>query len=501
MSITNIRYIVGNLLKPGENLYHRVVVSGFWVFALRSTQVLFNFIRLVVLARLLSPYDFGLMGIALLTMLVLDTFSQTGFQKALIQKNEDISGYLDSAWTVSILRGFSLFMLLFLGAPYVGMFFNTPEAVLVVRVIGTSLLFKSLTNIGIVYFQKELEFDKRFVYEFLGTLIDFTVSILSALVLRNVWALVFGLLAGEVTRCFTSYIIHPYRPRLSFELNKVAELWRFGRWITGSGILVFLITQGDDIFVGKFLGATALGFYQMAYRISNMPATEITHVLSQITFPAYAKLQSNLSNLKKAYLEVLQTTSVFSFPIAGLIFAMSPDFVVVFLGEKWVSIVHPMQVLVLWGLIRSVGATTGPLFQATGFPQVGVKLQFAILVLLALLIYPLTMRLGILGTSLAVLLSALVINPVAIYKSAKIIHAGIWEVLRLILFPLFATVFMCVSLFTLKSFALFSVGIVSFTVYLFAGIALYICVIVVIKSLFNYDLLNLLRQCLTELGK
>src|SRR3990172_10700322 len=284
MDKLSFRKIINNVRKPGASLTHRVVVSGFWMFTLRMLQNAFGFIRLIVLARVLLPNDFGLMGIALLTISTLETFSQTGFQHALIQKKGNIESYLNSAWTVSILRGFIIFGVLYLIAPYAATFFNASEAKSVIQVIGISVLIKAFNNLGVIYFKKDLEFNKQFIYEMGGTLADFIVSVSTALILMNAWALVFGLLAGEFSRCCLSYLLHPRRPRLNFDLGKLKELWGFGKWISGSNIFTFLVTQGDDIFVGKVLGATALGFYQMAYRISNLPATDVTHVISQITF-------------------------------------------------------------------------------------------------------------------------------------------------------------------------------------------------------------------------
>jgi O-antigen/teichoic acid export membrane protein len=339
-----IEKIVNNLIKPRENLSQRTVRGGFWVFSLRIVQQLLGLVRLIILARILAPHDFGLMGIALLTMATLNTFSQTGFQQALIQKKEDIKSYLDAAWTVIIIRGIILFFILYFIAPYAAIFFKSPNALPIIRVIGFSVLFQAFTNIGVIYFQKELEFNKQFIYQLSGTLTDFIVAILAVLILRNVWALVFGLLAGNAARCFVSYLIHPYRPHLSSNLGKAKELFGFGKWILSSSILIFLITQGDDIFVGKLLGVAALGFYQMAYKISNMPATEITHVISQVTFPAYSKLQGDIPKLREAYLKVLQITAFLSFPIAGLIFILAPDFTRLFLGEKWMPMVPAMQI-------------------------------------------------------------------------------------------------------------------------------------------------------------
>jgi len=491
-----IKKLIGNFNNSGKSLSQRVVRGGFWVFLLRITQQLFNFVRLVILARILSPNDFGLMGIALLTMATLDTFSQTGFQQALIQKKEDIKPYLDSAWTVLVLRGFILFAILFFIAPFAASFFNAPEARPIIQVIGFAVLFQAFTNIGVIYFQKELEFNKQFIYQISGTLADFAVAISAALILRSVWALVFGLLVGNAVRCFVSYLIHPYRPHLSFDLEKIKELFSFGKWVLGSSILVFLITQGDDIFVGKLLGATALGFYQMAYRISNIPATEITHVISQVTFPAYSKLQNNIPKLREAYLKVLQVTAFLSFPIAGLIFVLAPEFTKIFLGEKWMPMVPAMQILAIFGITRSMNATIGSFFQGFGKPNIitfGAGFQ---LVVLAAIIYPLTSKWGIFGTSLAVVIPNVL---VALYLNKKLASAMNYKLVRF-LNPLFTPIAggsaMCGFIFF---FQIWTDGsLINFLLSVLLGCSIYLIVTYKIDKIFNYGLKSTLIQLLKE---
>ena len=263
----------------------RVVRGGIWVFALRMTNRGLGLVRIIVLARLLSPEDFGLFGIAILSISVLETFSNTGFKAAIIQRQENTESYLDTAWTVSVIRGIFLFLCLIFSSPYIAEFFNSSQAEMVIRVIAISTLLFGFRNIGVLFFQKELEFNKQFTYELSGTLVELTVAIILAIKLQNIWALVYGNLAANFVRLFLSYLIHPYRPRLKFDMERFRELFGFGKWVLGSGILIFLITQGDDIFVGKVLGVAALGLYQMAYTFSNLPATEICHVISQVTFP------------------------------------------------------------------------------------------------------------------------------------------------------------------------------------------------------------------------
>jgi len=476
--MNKIKKIANNLIAPGGTLSQRVIKSGFWVFFLRIINRGFSLIRLIILARILAPSDFGLMGIALLTMSTLETFSKTGFQAALIQKKEDIESYLNSAWTVLILRGFILFIILYFIAPYAAIFFNLPEAKPIIRVIGFSILFQAFTNIGVTYFKKELEFNKEFIYQFSGTLADFIVAISAVLILRNVWALVLGLLAGNVTRCFVSYLIHPYRPRLNFALEKVKELFGFGKWIMGSSILIFLITQGDDVFVGKLLGTTALGFYQLAYRISNIPATEITHVISQVTFSAYSKLQDNIPKLREAYLKTLQLTAFLSFPIAGLIFALAPDFTRIFLGDKWMPMVPVMQVLCIFGVTRSLNATTGPIFQAVGKPSILTKISLSQLIFLAAIIYPFAIKGELIGVSWAVTLTNFYCFIIAFQKTIKITKESKKNIISVIIPPALITIsimclihlFKIIMLDRISLFAIFIFSILfSLSIYLIYG--------------------------------
>jgi O-antigen/teichoic acid export membrane protein len=352
------------------------------------------------------------MGIALLTMATLETFSQTGFQQALIQKKENIKSYLDSVWTVLILRGFILFAILYLIAPCAALFFDVPEAKQIIRVIGFSVLLQAFTNIGVIYFQKELEFNKQFLYQLSGTLADFIVAVSAVLILRNVWALVFGLLAGNAARLIVSYLIHSYRPHLSLDLGKAKELFGFGKWILGTSIITFLFNQGDDAFLGKVLGVTALGFYQMAYQIGQVPATEFAKVISKVTLPAYSKLQDNLPKLRKGYLKTLNITVVFMIPLSGGIFMLAPEFTTIFLGGKWMPMIPALRILIIAGIIRALVTTGGALFQGKGAPNIDFKMNLVRLFVMLIIIYPLTLFFDMCGVALAVALGNFACIPI-----------------------------------------------------------------------------------------
>ncbi|MFW6194335.1 MAG: lipopolysaccharide biosynthesis protein [Halobacteriota archaeon] len=483
---SQIKRIIRQILNPGEDFNQRVVSSGFWVFALRITERSFNLLRLLILARILAPHDFGLLGIALLTMAALERFSEPGFGQALIQKKDDIESYLNTAWTFKILRSVILFIIIYLISPYVAFFFETSEAEPIIQAIGLCILFSGFNNIGTIYFRKELEFNREFAFRFSRTIVDFVVAVSAAIILQSVWALVYGKVASTLVACIVSYLIHPYRPRLSFDLPKARELFTFGKWVMGSTILIFLLTQGDDIFVGKLLGAAALGFYQLAYRISNMPATEITKVISQVTFPAYSKLQDNVKKLRKSYLMVLQFTTFLSIPLAGMILVLASDFTRLFLGEKWMPMVPAMQVLAIFGLLRSIGATTGPVFMAVGKPELVTKITFIRLFLMLALIYPLTITWGIVGASIAVVLSILLLDPIAYFLVIKITKCSVSEFGKMIIFPFLGTAVM-VSPFIYFKYYLVEIGVISFFGLIALALILYLLMVYIFDRYTSYN--------------
>jgi O-antigen/teichoic acid export membrane protein len=487
--------------KSDSLLSGKVAKSGLWIFALRVSDGSFGLIKLLILARLLAPSDFGLLGVAFLIIATLDTFSQTGLDTALIQMKDDIKEYLNTVWSISIIKGLILYAILFISAPYVAVFFNSPESVLIIRVVGITIILRSFTNIGTIYFQKELEFNKLFLCRFSSTIANFIVSIIAAFMLKSVWALVFGQLADCITGVVASYLFRPHRPRFVLDLVKVRRLFGFGKWVFISSILVFLFNQGDDYFVGNLLGMTALGFYQMAYKISNMPATEITHMISKVTYPAYSKIQDDLPRLRDAYLRILKLTAFLSFPVAGLIFSLAPDFTIVILGEKWMPMVPSMQVLVLWGLIRSIGATTGPVFYSVGKPDIATKLQTFQLILLMIFLYPFTIKWGILGTSLAVVLASAVVNIVVFFKVTKVIQCSIWSFAKVLIYPIVSILVTSISIMFIKIHFINSKGISEFIIFVLYGILVYSGISYFFDKFFRYQIISTVRDSLSSLFK
>lgn len=438
------------MFKTDGSLSQKTARGGIWVIASFTFGKILNFIQTIILVRLLLPSDFGLMSLASVAIGAMTVFTETGITPAVIQRKELSEGTLNTAWIINIIRGIALFILLFFISPAVAHFYKNDQLNLIIKILGAVFLLNGFNNIGIVLFSKELNFKKKVFFEQITNILSFIVTVALAFKWRNVWALVIGQVFFAAITLIVSYLIHPFRPLFKFNLKIAEELFRFGKHIFGSSIIIFIITNGDNALVGKVLGMTALGFYALAYNLSNLPATAITHVITQVSFPAYSKLQDDIPRLREAYKKVLGFTALLSIPLAAGLFILAPEFIRVAYGEKWLPMVPAMRVLCLFGIFRSIGATMGPVFQAVGRAEILTQLAFFSLVILLSVIYPLTVKFGILGTSIATLLAMVPIQVWAAFKVSKIMNSSPVTIFNVLVIPTASSLIMILAVYLLK---------------------------------------------------
>jgi lipopolysaccharide exporter len=439
---------------PGSPAKQKVFRASLWSFALLTTESLLGVGRVVVLAIFLSPREFGLFGIAMLILLAADAMSRTGFQQALIQDKRDIRGHLDVAWTVQLARGVLLALVLLVISPYVASYFNEPAAIRLTQVVAIALVLQGLNNIGIVYFHKELDFRKEFTYRMSGTLADLVIAIIAAWLLHTAWALVLGLLAGNLVRLVASYWIHPYRPRIRIARQPLGELTRYGMWLSLTGILLFIGSRAAGLVVGKLAGATALGLYQMAYRIPQVAIRDVSAAVERVALPTYSLVQNEQSRLKRSYLGISGFSLALAAPAAIGIVVLGSDFTRFFLGNAWMPMVPALIPLAFAALIRAASATGDPLFQACGAPSLSFHMQCARAAALALLIYPFTMRGGIRGAAACILLTAVAEGTIWILGTRRILRLNARELGEGLIPPLLSSLAMGAVLYPLRLWTL-----------------------------------------------
>lgn len=404
-----------------------------WMFGLNMSLRLLGLVRTAIIARLLAPNDLGLFGIALLAQSIIEVFTMMGVNSALVRHPDDIEPYLDTAWVIAVFRALGVAVLMVAVAPLVAAFFHEPGAAELTRVLAlTAVLGGFLNPVATISLRRQLRFGRMYVYLLVPSLADIGVSIGVAFAYRTAMALILGLIARAAVQLVLGFVLVPFKPRMRYDRARARELLSYGKWITWSTILRFVYGNGDDIVVGRLLGASSLGIYQMGYKYSNMPNTEITRVLQTVALPVYAKLQHDAALLRKAFVEALATTSLLSLGLAGYIWVIAPDFVRLILGSKWAGVVPVMRLLAVWGAVESVSEVPIALFEAVGRPRLETSRLLTKTVLLAALIYPLLRWWGLNGVCVAVLVSSV---PALVWAlvNASHVSAASWRQITLAL--------------------------------------------------------------------
>lgn len=478
-----------------ESLSKKTAKGSFWLLMFRIFSQGFGFIRTIILARLLAPADFGLFGITLLAVSFLETFSQSGFQSALIHKKGDINSYLDTSFIVQALRGFLIALILFVSAPYIAIFFEANGAEPILRVIAIAIFIQGLTNVATIYLQKELEFKKYFFYQVSGTLADIIVSIILAIIFANVWALVAGYMAGIIVRCIVSYMIYFYIPKFRLDIKKAKELMGYGKWVFGTNVIGFFMAQVDSFFVAKLSGVASLGFYQVAYKIPSILGLE---VLAGATFPAYSKIQDDIVKLREAYLKITKIFAMLLMPMAVGIYILIPRFIILFLGDKWLPVLWPMRILSLSALVWTMAVVSDYMFLAIGKPYIQARWSAVRLLILVILLYPFIKMYDLTGASMVVLIGSLFSATGLTLEAIRIIKCSLGQYIYNIIFLFINAIFMGILVYALIS--VIGYGILSFIFSILAGILAYFLLVLISDKVFNDKSLNLLKESIKLLG-
>lgn len=398
----------GFMFRSDGSLLRKTIRSGLWVsISVMSINIL-SFLRSIVLARLLLPEAFGLMSICLVVIRCIEVFSETGFGAALIHKQGDHEKAKDVAYTLMVVRSVVLAGVAILLAPLVAGFYEKAPLSIMIRVIAASFVLKGFYNISTVTLQKELNFKRLTLFEQTTSLVNSLLVIGLAYYMRNVWALVLGHILSTLLGTVMSFVVIPGRPRFCLDRKVVAELFGYGKYITGIAIVTFLAMEVDHMLVGKILGMEMLGYYVIAYTLANLPATHITKVVMQVIFPAFSILQNDLPRLREAYLNTLRALLLVAMPVAVSLFVLGPEIIRIVYGQRWSPAIIPLQVLSVFGCMRSTTVISGYLFNAIGKPRLSFHLNSLLLLLILVSIYPITKIFGLTGTAVVVTASMVI---------------------------------------------------------------------------------------------
>ena len=401
--------------------YYKDTVRGLgWMGGLRISVRALGFVRIAILARLLTPNQFGLFGIAMLTLSFLEILTESGINVFFIQGEGKIKEYVDTAWIVSIIRGLLITLLIVIFAKPITVFFKNPDAYSLLLLVSVVSFFRGFINPAIIRLRKDLEFNKEFRLRFVVLIVETTVAIALAFVTRSASSLVWGLIAGVLVEAILSFTMIKPRPKLGYESHKVSKIIKRGKWVTLAGIFSYLFKEGDDIIVGRLMGTDALGIYQVGYKISTLPITEVSGVVRKVTFPVYSRIVGDKLRLKKAFVKSITAVSLVAIPFGLFLYLFAQPFVMIVLGSKWLEAVPVIKVLALFGVVRAITTMTYPLFLSVKKQEYVMIITLVGILGLGFTVYPLVMRYGLVGAGYSALFGAILTVQMKFYYVKKV---------------------------------------------------------------------------------
>jgi len=414
-----------------SNLTKLTAFGILWTGISRLSTQLFHFIIIVILARLLTPEDFGIVGLAAIFLGFITTINELGLSAAIVQRKEIDELHLSTSFWASVFAGITLFVIVILASPFVADFFQEDivQPILIVSAIG--LIIGSFIVVHQALLEKSLSFKKLTIAEVCAAVVSGIVSVFLAISGYGVWSLVFGGLFGSFISVIILWKIVAWRPSLRFSFARFKELFGFGSHVMGSRVLNYIDSNVDYLVVGKLLGISALGYYSFAYHLIMFPLNRISTMVTRVTFPAFSTIQDDNDTSRKGYLKVVQYISLITFPMLAGMFVVAPEFVVVVYGAKWAPMILPLQILCLAGAIHSVGHTVGTILLSKGRADIQFKWNVfsAIVLPIAVII---GVNYGIAGVAVAITVMAVLLFPIIQTITNKLIDLSMFSYFKAI---------------------------------------------------------------------
>ena len=337
-----------------------------------------TFASTILLSKLLSPDEFGLMAIGLFVT-YLEGLTDFGVGAAFVfhLKEETSMEHrrASTAFIFNVAFGCALAIGTFIAAPTIGHFFHEPRLDPIIQLMSVSFLITSLGNIHESWLRKNLQFHRRFIADLFKSLTKAAVSIVLALNDVGVLSLVWGQLAGNLVATISYWVLTRWRPRWVFDPAMCRSLTRYGAQITLMLVLGTLIQNLDYVFIGRLQTAEQLGLYTMAFRLPELIILNICCVISPALFPTYARLQNDRGSMQTIFLSSTRYIALICFPLGIGTAIISGDFVRLFFSERWESMIPVMRVLSLYATLSTIGFNAGDIYKALGRPSISNKLS------------------------------------------------------------------------------------------------------------------------------
>lgn len=347
-------------------LKDQAVLGIEWTAGAKVAKLTLQFIISVILARLLTPKDFGLIGMIVVFTGFANLFSEMGFGAALIQRKVIEERHLSSIFWLNITVGLILTCIFLAAAPLISTFYSEPRLRILTMLISINFFLGSLKAVQFSILSRSMDFRKLAVIETTTMVIAGGFAIALALIGYGVWSLAWQMIITTIIGVVLFWFFTDWRPRFQFDKNAVKELLGFSGNLLGFNVFNYWARNIDNLLVGKFITSAGLGIYSKAYGLMLMPLTQVSATLGRVMFPSLSKTQDDKELTKRIYLKTIGAIALITLPMMTGLVVIADSFVLALLGPKWEDIIPVLRVLCLVGITQSIGTTVGWIYSSQG---------------------------------------------------------------------------------------------------------------------------------------
>lgn len=329
----------------------------------------------IILARILSPKEFGLIGMISVFISVSESFINSGFSQALIQKKNCTETDYSTVFYFNLVTGALFFVVLFFSAPLISDFFNEPQLTTLIKVLAIILIIDSLTIIQRTILTRRIDFKLQTKISVISTIASGIVGIGLAYSGYGVWSLVFQTITKQGFNSLLLWIWNSWRPKLVFSIQSFRELFAFGSRLLISGLIDTLYKNIYYLVIGKYFSARELGYYTRAQQFNDLPSANLNGIMSRVTYPVLAQMQDDPVKLKSGYKKMIQGIMLISMVLMAGLAAVAEPMIITMIGEKWQPAIIYLQLLTFVGMMYPLHALNLNMLQVQGRSDLFLRLE------------------------------------------------------------------------------------------------------------------------------
>ena len=394
------------LILDGSNLGRRAVSGAGYTFLGIFLRTAMTIGSMAILARLLTPADFGYIAMATVITELAGLFGNFGFGAMLIQRRVLPRLHLDTVFWASILLGASLSILVIALSYFARWLFDEPLTADILRILSLTFIIGSVSTVSDAILSRLMLFRTVFWIQMFMMVTRITVSVICAHQGLGVWSLVAGSIAGSLTQMLCTFYAAPFLPRLRFNARYITNNLRTSGSYFGGGVLFYINSNVDLLLIGRQLGATSLGYYQNARSLTDEVRSRIAVPLQNVLFPAFSAIQHDQMRLQASVVKSSRLIAAVIFPVAIGISSVSPELVPILYGNQWTSMIPVLAWLGFSAAIRGSTAISRPIFNSQNRPGLALRYNL-IATLLMVTAVTLTLSYGIETVALAIAITSI----------------------------------------------------------------------------------------------